>query len=159
MDGFRHWALRPVIDATCSGMDLGYQILEPSCDFLELLGFFSWGKKHISQIQPGKSRENRIDGPVRFEKMFAFLFFGVYFFLGENLGDLFLETLFEVILQCTYRNHLGKFPLIIKRPLLNAVCCYKREGFGVPWMRVANAGHKLGVPVEVYQLGWLPVNE
>lgn len=127
MDGFRHWALRPVIDATCSGMDLGYQILEPSCDFLELLGFFSWGKKHISQIQPGKSRENRIDGPVRFEKMFAFLFFGVYFFLGENLGDLFLETLFEVILQCTYRNHLGKFPLIIKRPLLNAVCCYKRE--------------------------------
>eukprot|EP00434_Breviolum_minutum_P006017 symbB.v1.2.005303.t1/scaffold283.1/size308953/4 len=25
----------PVIDATCSGMDLGYQILEPSCDFLE----------------------------------------------------------------------------------------------------------------------------
>ena len=26
-------------------------------------------------------------------------------------------------------------------------------------MRVANAGHKLGVPVEVYQLGWLPINE
>lgn len=86
MDGFHHWALRPVIDATCSGMDLGYQILEPSCDFLELLGFFFMGEKNTSpKYNRENPRENRIDGPVRFEKMFAFLFFGVYFFLGGKI--------------------------------------------------------------------------
>ena len=159
MDGFRHWALRPVIDATCSGMDLGYQILEPSCDFLELLGFFSWGKKHISQIQPGKSRENRIDGPLRFEKMFAFLFFGVYFFLGGKSWGFIFGNPFGSDFAMHLQKSPGKISLNNKGTFTKCRVLLQTRGFGVPWMRVANAGHKLGVPVEVYQLGWLPVNE
>ena len=163
LDGFRHHrALRPVIDATCSGMDLGYQILEPSCDFLELLGFFFMGEKtHISQIQPGKSRENRIDGPLRFEKMFAFLFFGVYFFLGGKILGIYFWTPFSkwFLNNALFQKSPGKFSLNNKGTFTKCRVLLKPRGFGAPWMRVANAGHKLGVPVEVYQLGWLPVNE
>ena len=76
---------RPLIDATCSGMDLGYEILEPSCDFLELLGAFYMAQKKHPPWGKREKWENRF--PSRFLSLFAFLIFlkggrgGIFHFL------------------------------------------------------------------------------
>lgn len=75
---------RPVIDATCSGMDLGYQILEPSCDFLELLGENPWMQKHLPR------KAEKIEGesiPNDFDVISCF--FSLFWGRGEIFGFIF----------------------------------------------------------------------
>lgn len=121
--------------------------------------FFFMGEKTHLPNTTGKieGESNRWTRPIWENVRLSFLW-RLFFFGGKSWGFIFGNP-FRSDFAMHLQKSPGKISLNNKETFTKCRVLLQTRGFGVPWMRVANAGHKLGVPVEVYQLGWLPVNE
>jgi len=116
-------------------------------------------KTHLPNTTGKIEGEKESMDPSDLRKCSPFFSLAFIFFLGGKSWGFIFGNPFRSDFAMHLQKSPGKFSLNNKGTFTKCRVLLQTRGFGVPWMRVANAGHKLGVPVEVYQLGWLPVNE
>ena len=87
-------------------MDLGYQILEPSCDFLELLGFWMGQQKPHLTVRTGKIEGESMDPSI----LYMLIICSPFFFFGVFFGGTFWGFIFGNPFRSDFAIHLQKSP-------------------------------------------------